>query len=85
MCIRDRHVTDHHASPNELAHEYNVSMVDTISNDYDLVVVAVGHKCYKDLDENYYKSITKNNPILVDLKGIYDKDKWEKAMTYWRL
>ena len=79
------HVTDHHVSPNELAHEYGVSMVDTISNDYDIVLVAVGHKIYHNLDIKYYKSITKEDPILVDLKGIYKKSKMEKAMTYWRL
>lgn len=79
------HVTDHHASPNELAHEYGISMVDSISDDYDAVIVAVGHKKYHGYDMDYYKSITKEDPILIDLKGIYDKDKWEKSMTYWRL
>lgn len=79
------HITDHHASPNELAHEYGVSMVDRLSNDYDVVLVAVGHNCYHNLEIDYYKSITANDPILVDLKGIYNKSKMEKAMTYWRL
>ncbi len=79
------HLTDHHASPNELAHEYGASMVDTISSDYDVVLVAVGHKRYKELDIEYYQSITKENPILIDLKGIYNKAIMEKALTYWRL
>ncbi len=79
------HITDEHASPNEVAHEYSVSMVDSISNDYDVVIVAVGHEKYKHMNIDYYKSITKENPILIDLKGIYDKETWEKAMTYWRL
>lgn len=79
------HITDEHASPNEVAHEYGVSMVDKISEDYDLVIVAVGHEKYKHMNIDSYKSITKENPILIDLKGIYDKETWEKAMTYWRL
>ncbi|GLR18824.1 UDP-N-acetyl-D-galactosamine dehydrogenase [Portibacter lacus] len=79
------HITDEHASPNEVAHEYGVSMVDSISSDYDLVIVAVGHDKYKHMNISNYKSITNENPIIIDLKGIYDKETWEKAMTYWRL
>ncbi|WP_235299235.1 nucleotide sugar dehydrogenase [Portibacter marinus] len=79
------HITDEHASPNEVAHEYGVSMVDQISTDYDLVIVAVGHEKYKHMNISSYESMTKENPILIDLRGIYDKEKWEKAMTYWRL
>jgi len=79
------HMSDEHASPNEVAHEYGISMVDNISTDYDLVIVAVPHEKYKHMNIDHYKSITKDNPVLVDLKGIYDKETWEKAMTYWRL
>lgn len=79
------HITDEHASPNEVAHEYGVSLVDKISDDYDLIIVAVGHKNYKHMNIDHYKSISKKKPILIDLKGIYDKDTWEKSLTYWRL
>lgn len=79
------HITDHHASPNELAHEYGVSMVDKISDDYDLIIVAVGHEKYKHMNIDHYKSISKEKPIIIDLKGIYDKDTWKKSLTYWRL
>lgn len=77
------HLTDPHASPNEVAHEYNLSMVEQISSDYDAVLVAVSHKEYKDLDEDYYKGIMGENPILFDLKGIYQPS--ENGMAYWRL
>lgn len=78
------HITDPHASPNEVAHEYNLSMIDQISNNYDAVVVAVSHKEYLDLDAKYFKSLMGDSPILMDLKGLYPKPK-ENGMVYWRL
>lgn len=77
------HLTDPHASPNEVAHEYNLSMVENISSDYDAVLVAVSHEEYKSLDEAYFKNIMGENPILFDLKGIYQPS--ENGMAYWRL
>lgn len=77
------HLTDPHASPNEVAHEYNLSMVEQISDDYDAVLVAVSHKEYKELDEAYFKNIMGADPILFDLKGIYQPT--ENGMAYWRL
>ena len=78
------HITDPYASPNEVAHEYNLTMVDQVSKDYDAVIVAVNHKEYRKLDRKYFESITKENPILMDLKGIYDFDN-SNGMLYWRL
>jgi UDP-N-acetyl-D-galactosamine dehydrogenase len=77
------HITDSFASPNEVAHEYKLAMVDQISEDYDAVVVSVSHDPYKNLTADYFKSIMREEPILMDLKGIYDfKD---SGIHYWRL
>ncbi len=78
------HITDAWASPNEVAHEYKMTLVDNLSNDYDAVLVAVAHEEYKKLDSTYFKSILKDSPILMDLKGLYDFDK-DDTLTYWRL
>ncbi len=77
------HVSDPYASPNEVAHEYNLTLVDKISNDYDAVIVAVSHDKYKNLDTSYFKSITKEDAILMDLKGIYESS--NNGLEYWRL
>lgn len=77
------HITDSFASPNEVAHEYKLAMVDQISEDYDAVVVSVSHDPYKNLTADYFKSIMREEPILMDLKGIYNfKD---SDIHYWRL
>ncbi|MCB9036045.1 MAG: nucleotide sugar dehydrogenase [Lewinellaceae bacterium] len=78
------HITDPFASPNEVAREYNLTIVDNISGDYDAVVVAVNHEEYKKLDLNYFRSITNGAPILMDIKGLYERPK-DDSIAYWRL
>ena len=77
------HITDPYASPNEVAHEYQLTMVDKVSDGYDAVIVSVAHDEYKVFDEAYFKSIMKDEPILIDLKGMYDNVK--DGVSYWRL
>jgi UDP-N-acetyl-D-glucosamine/UDP-N-acetyl-D-galactosamine dehydrogenase len=69
------HITDPHASPNEVAHEYKMSLVDTPSTDYDAIIVTVGHEEYKAFNIAYFESIVKDDLILVDLKGLYPEIK----------
>ena len=78
------HLTDPHASPNEVAKEYNLTLVDRISDDYDAVVVAVNHNQYKSLDWSYFRSITNGTPIVMDIKALYQRPNGED-ITYWRL
>ncbi len=76
------HITDYWASPNEVAHEYNLTLVENISDDYDAVIVAVAHDEYKVHDAGFYKGIMKDDPILMDLKGIYPN---MDGVKIWRL
>ncbi|WP_343634504.1 nucleotide sugar dehydrogenase [Fluviicola sp.] len=76
-------LVDPHASSEEMEHEYGVGLVE-IGNNYDAIIVAVNHKNYKNLDENYFKSLMKDNRgVFVDIKGIY-KGKI-KDLEYWSL
>ena len=80
------HVADEHASPNEVAHEYNLTLLDNLSSNYDAVVVAVNHDSYKKLKPEYFKSIMNGAPIIMDLKGIFSPEEFEKiGVDYWRL
>ncbi len=76
-------VIDPHASSEDLKHEYGFGLVDNIANDYDAVFIAVNHAEYSNLNEDYFKSITSKNPVIVDIKGIYRGK--IKNMTYWSL
>jgi UDP-N-acetyl-D-glucosamine/UDP-N-acetyl-D-galactosamine dehydrogenase len=77
-------VVDPYANSEELNHEYGFSLVEKAANDYDAVVVAVNHKDYLSLDENYFESITSENPVVMDIKGIY-RNKFSDGMLYWSL
>ena len=79
------HVTDKHASANEVAHEYKLTLVDNISSDYDAVIVAVAHDEYKAMAAEDFNKIMKENGILLDIKSIYNPSEMEGKLKYWRL
>ncbi len=79
----DVDVHDPHASSEELMEEYGYGLIDEIKGKYNAVIVAVNHREYLDLDEEYFKSILVPDGIFVDVKGIY-RDKI-KNLTYWSL
>jgi len=63
-------IMDPLANPSEIRHEYGLELKPTIGQNYDVVVIAVSHKAYRNCDENYYKSISKPGAIIFDVKGI---------------
>lgn len=79
------HLTDPFASPNEVAKEYNLVLLDEESNDYDAIVVAVNHQDYTQLTMQDFKAKMKNQPIVMDLKAIYAPPTADSGITYWRL
>jgi UDP-N-acetyl-D-galactosamine dehydrogenase len=64
-------ITDIHANSDEVHHEYGFKLTENIGNEYDAVIVAVAHDEYKQLSADYFRSIMKENPILIDLKNLY--------------
>jgi UDP-N-acetyl-D-galactosamine dehydrogenase len=76
-------VVDPHADSDELMHEYGFGLVKEPNKKYAAVIVAVSHKEYKGLDENYFKSISDDKPILIDIKGLYRGK--IKNIEYWSL
>lgn len=76
-------VTDPHASSKELMEEYGYGLVDQIDKKYHAVILAVNHDEYMKLDEVYFKSITVDDPLFVDVKGVFRGK--IREMTYWSL
>ena len=78
-------IVDPHADSDELLHEYGFRLTanDDIRTDYDAVIVAVSHKAYAAKDEAYFQSITADNAVLVDIKGLYRNQ--VKDLYYWSL
>lgn len=79
-------IVDPHANSDELHHEYGFRLTptDKIRTDYDAVIVAVSHKPYLDKDEAYFQSITADNAVLVDIKGLYRATPMQE-LHYWSL
>jgi UDP-N-acetyl-D-galactosamine dehydrogenase len=73
-------VVDPHASNEEMKEEYLVELTEMVSGKYDAVIVAVNHKEYASLSEDYFKTLMDDKGVFVDVKGIF-KDK-VKAFTY---
>ncbi len=78
-------IVDPHADSDDLLHEYGFRLTanDDVRTDYDAVIVAVGHRAYAAKDEAYFQSITAENAVLVDIKGLYRNR--VQDLHYWSL
>ena len=65
------HVTDPHASSDQLKHEYGFDLTPDLASDYEAVIIAVPHKTFANMDDAAFAKITKPNAIIADLKGVY--------------
>jgi len=76
-------VIDPYASSEEINEEYGFILTEDIVDNYDAVVVAVPHKDYMELDENYFRTIMAPEGILIDIKGKFRSI--INSLNYWSL
>lgn len=76
-------VVDPYASPAAVKQEYCIELKEQPEGVYDAIVVAVAHKDYLLLDENYFISLSAGKAVLGDIKGIFRHK--IKKMEYWSL
>lgn len=76
-------VVDPYADPEDVKRMYGITLSEKPKDNYDSVVVAVGHDAYRNLKEDYFQGLTKDNSVLVDVKGLY-RDKIHN-LKYWSL
>ena len=79
----DVDVVDAYADSEEVKQMYGFGLIEKPRNNYDAVIVAVSHDAYTELDEKYFKSLTYENAVLVDVKGMY-RGKINE-LKYWSL
>ena len=77
------HTVDPYASPNEVAQEYGISLIDKPVGKYDAIVIAVAHDLFRDKEEAYFKALSNDPPILFDLKGVLPSP--SNGALIWRL
>ena len=83
------HVIDPMAPKEEALEEYGIILEDeNCIKNMDAVVVAVGHKEYRDMKpanlRKYFNPVY-SKPLLIDVKSIFNKAEAEKEYDYWRL
>lgn len=66
-------IVDPYASSEELQEEYGFSLIPEPGRDYDAIIVAVAHKEYMDLDEDFFIKHMSEKGIVMDVKGVYRK------------
>jgi UDP-N-acetyl-D-glucosamine/UDP-N-acetyl-D-galactosamine dehydrogenase len=76
-------VEDPYAIEEEVHEEYGLHLARELRHDYDAVIITVPHSQYRDLDDAYFKSITREGALIADLKGTY-KNKITNR-KYWSL
>ena len=77
------HTVDPYASPNEVAHEYGIPLIDEPVGKYDAIIIAVAHDVYKQKETAYFESLMNGKPIIFDLKGMLPTPQNETII--WRL
>lgn len=63
-------IYDPHADPQEVQHEYGLAMVNEITQKYDAIVLAVGHKEFASLN---WSRIKNAKTVVYDVKGFLDR------------
>ncbi len=76
-------VVDAYADAKEVKEEYDVDLSAKPTGKYDAIIVAVNHKPYMELSETYFKELSNENGIVVDIKGIFQNSITD--LTYWSL
>lgn len=76
-------VIDPYASKKEVGKEFGFDLKENVSNGYDAIVLAVNHKEYVTLNEEYFTSIAADKAIFVDIKGTF-RNKINQ-LEYWSL
>ena len=75
-------VVDPHGSPNELAHEYGIKLIDEPVGLYDIIVLSVGHKEYIQMKPEDFQKLSKDEIYMFDIKGVLNPNDYK---NYWRL
>ena len=81
-------ISDVYADKEEIINFYGIEMKDLSAvKNMDAIIFAVAHNEYKSLTEEQISNMYRDsNRIIMDIKGMYDKDIYEKlGYTFWRL
>jgi UDP-N-acetyl-D-galactosamine dehydrogenase len=64
-------VVDPFADTDEVFREYGFNIISNPRQEYNAIIVAVGHEQYLNMDEEDFKNIGNENTLIYDVKGTY--------------
>lgn len=75
------------ANKEEAKHEYDLKIMELSRSDkFDAVIFAVSHDCFKELGMDFIKELFVDNPVVIDVKGMFNKEELLKnGFIYWNL
>lgn len=76
-------IVDPYADNNKVKEEYSLELCTEPKERYHGIVIAVSHKEYSNLSQEFFNKMLEKNGVIVDVKGIY-KDKISN-FSYWSL
>ena len=80
-------VHDPHADPAEAKHEYDETLILSLDGlrDYDCVVGAVPHDCYRSFTNENFTVLLKPGGLLADIKALWRGQDLPSFLRLWRL
>jgi UDP-N-acetyl-D-galactosamine dehydrogenase len=78
-------VADPLADPREIEREHGISPIEPDGARYDLVVGAVAHAPYRDMDDERLQAMVGRGGTLADLKGMWRERSLDPAIDRWTL
>lgn len=79
-------VSDYFADENQVKKIYGIDLKNDYDGQYDAVIIAVAHDRYKEITYEQIVNLSKNKPIVIDLKSILSEDiRKNENISYWSL
>ena len=61
-----------------------ITNIETLDEKMDAVILTVAHKVFDKITLDKLKKITRGNPVLIDLKRVYDKEKAQRKGFFYK-
>ncbi len=78
-------LVDPMADPRQVKQEYGFTMQQEPDSHYDVIVLAVAHRAYRDLSVEQLRAWGGERALLVDVKGIFRHQREALGWSYWSL
>jgi len=75
-------VVDPYASAKELYRDHEIVLIDKPGNNYDGIIIAVGHDVYRYMSKSEIIALANEEPIVFDIKGVLEDHDFN---IYWKL